>query len=57
LLEIQEGRAVQLKNGDILTSSGMIYGTHGNNTVFLRSGSPNTVDLNQGESDIFFTMS
>jgi hypothetical protein len=57
LAEISAGNATRMANGDILTSSGRMYGTHpGSNTVFLRSGSPGTVDLTQAEFDIFTKM-
>jgi RHS repeat-associated protein len=59
--EIQNGLAVRLKNGDILTSSGRIYGTHpdvidGIFGIFPRSGSPDTIDLTKGEFDLFKKM-
>ena len=46
LLAAHAGKAVLLPNGDILTSSGRTYGRHpGRDSVFLRGGSPGTVDL------------
>jgi RHS repeat-associated protein len=56
--EIQNGLAVRLKNGNILTSSGKVYGIHtdGSNGIFPISGSPDTVDLTKGEFDLFKKM-
>lgn len=57
LNEINAGRAVLMENGDILVSSGRIYGIHsGKNSVFLRSGSPGTIDLTQAEFRILRAM-
>jgi hypothetical protein len=55
--EINKGQARLLENGDIKTSSERIYGRHpGQNSVFLRSGSPGTVDLTQAEFGVFKQM-
>ena len=57
IAEINSGSARLLDNGDILTSSGRIYGTHsGQSGVFPRSGSPGTVDLSQAEFSILQDM-
>lgn len=58
LAEINAGRAELLDTGDILTSSGRIYGTHGTggSGVFPRRG-PGLVDVTQAEFDILRTMS
>jgi hypothetical protein len=58
LAEINAGNHTLLNNGDILTSSGRIYGIHpdpGRNTIFLRSG-PDTVQLTQAEFSVFRNM-
>jgi hypothetical protein len=59
ITEINAGQSTIIPNGngDILTSSGRRYGVHpGSNTIFLRSGSPDTVDLTQAEFGIFTNM-
>ena len=57
LREISEGKATLLKNGDIQTTSGRIYGKHPeSDQVFLRTGSPGTVDLTRAEFRIFTKM-
>jgi len=57
IAEINAGMATQLSNGDILTSGGRIYGRHpGLDSVFLRSGSPGTVDLTQAEFRVLQAM-
>jgi hypothetical protein len=58
ITEIQNGMAVRLNNGDILTSSGRIYGIHtdGNNRVFIRAGSPGTIELTKGEFKLYTLM-
>lgn len=50
LAEINAGRAVLNEAGDIVVSSGRTYGRHTESgNVFLRSGSPGTVDVTQAE--------
>ena len=53
LAEINAGKAILLEGGDIMTSSGRIYGTHpGSSTIFPRSG-PGLVQLSQAEFSIY----
>jgi hypothetical protein len=55
--EISAGLGVLNDAGDILTSSGRMYGRHTETgTVFLRSGSPGTVDLTQAEFGVLRQM-
>ena len=56
--EINTGRAILLNNGDILTSSGRVWGRHtgsGETGVFPRSG-PGLVNLTQAEFSVFRMM-
>ncbi|MCE4056172.1 hypothetical protein [Pseudomonas sp. Au-Pse12] len=56
IAEINSGKANLLSGGDILTSSGRVYGTHpGSSTIFLRTG-PGLVQLSQAEFGIYTDM-
>ncbi|GFE50897.1 hypothetical protein So717_26500 [Roseobacter cerasinus] len=57
IAEINAGQAFRLDNGDILTNSGRVYGTHGAESaaVFPRSG-PGLVNLTQAEFSVLRTM-
>jgi len=56
IAEINSGKATLLSGGDILTSSGRVYGTHpGSSTIFPRTG-PGLVQLSQAEFGIYTDM-
>ncbi len=56
LAEINAGKASLLSSGDILTSSGRVYGTHpGSSTIFPRTG-PGLVQLTQAEFGLYVDM-
>ena len=57
IIEINSGKAFLNQKGDIVTSSGRIYGRHPDrDTIFLRSRSPGTVDLTKAEFNILREM-
>lgn len=57
IIEINAGKAFLNQQGDIVTSSGRIYGRHPDrDTIFLRSRSLGSVDLTKAEFNILREM-
>ena len=53
LAEIKAGRATQLLNGDIQTSSGRIYGRHQQSPAVFPRGGPGNLNRTQAEFDVY----